>query len=429
MANRKKGRKRSSRRSGIPVQPKDFLQHLAGGPALGSNRSIRRAEEYLAAFATYEEWILHGQPEGQLDLTALPPEHHMMILNWPDAFEAYRHALWAYLERNSALNPWSSAIKSLLVRARSSDPTGFKQFIDAVDSASDRYVEQKRNATQDYLRIRDSPHLRERLKLSLHAFAQYYEIDFPMWFLAVLGKSLKTGKLTPSSFGGPNSTVPQGSLIHAATDALKGTPLQQFLTDAFDPDLRNAIQHNDYELVVDGKSVEVRTLDGSKHWDGTRLHQCVTGTAQLVEAVQTVVAYVRLVEEDRQRARFSQAGLVAVMYTANEDELPMATIFQLWCFHEMDAAGTWLDDCTVTFEPAGEGREKVKFTDEGFTVGPTMTDSDLGRVMREQGWMQVIRMPVAPALGLGYPKLEKGLGKASYEIVGVPDQHLVKVRI
>jgi hypothetical protein len=83
----------------------------------------------------------------------------------------------------------------------------------------------------------------------LVTYANYYEIDFPMWFLAVLGKAVTTGRVEPTAFGGPASKIAQGSLIDSAVRALSGTPLERPMAKAYDPELRNAIQHNNYKLI------------------------------------------------------------------------------------------------------------------------------------------------------------------------------------
>jgi len=433
---RRKDRKRGTSRAASTAQARtreaarDLYEQVRRGPSHPGAGNVGRAEEYAAAFSHFEEWILLGRPEGFLDVRAVPPEHNMMIDFWPEAFEAYRHALWAYLERHTALHLWSSTVRSLLIRARRSDPVGYDEFIRVLDDAMPRFVEQKRNSVQRHMQAERDPDRARALRASLSAYADTYEIDLPMWFLAVLGRALTTGKLTPEAFGGPSSSTSQAALINSAVEALRGTPLERLLRDAYDAKLRNAIQHNDYELRIGTTEVTVSMLDGSRTWHGDELYNRVTGTQQLVEAVQTVSAYVRLVEEPLLKAEFSQAGLVAVLFSGYQDNLPHAAVHQLWCFHEMDTAGTWLDGCTVTFEVLEDGREKVSFTERGYTIGEPVSHSEqLGDELRRHGWMHVTRIPVAPNFDLGYPVVDLPAAAASYEVVGVPDEHVVKVRL
>jgi hypothetical protein len=44
---------------------------------------------------------------------------------------------------------------------------------------------------------------------------------------------------------------------------------------------------------------------------------------------------------------------------------------------------------------------------------------EIGDSLRESGWMQVTRVPVAPDFGVGYPVIQLN-EDLSYEMVGVP---------
>jgi hypothetical protein len=250
-----------------------------------------------------------------------------------------------------------------------------------------------------------------------------------MWFLGVLGRAVKTGRVEPAAFGGPSSTVAQGSLIDSAIRALSGTPLERAMAEAYDPELRNAIQHNDYELIVDDKEVHVSTLDGQQTWHGDHLWKCVIGTSQIVHAVQTVSAYVRTVEEPRLRADHAEVGFVGCIYMLRSTELPQVVLLQLWCFHEMDSAGTWLDAATMSFEQLSDGRTRVNLTERAYTIGEDVRPIVADYKGEAPGWVKVTRVPVAPNLGLGYPTIVRPGDNAEYEVVGVPDVHVIRVNL
>jgi hypothetical protein len=99
-------------------------------------------------------------------------------------------------------------------------------------------------------------------------------------------------------------------------------------------------------------------------------------------------------------------------------------VFEL-CLYEMDAPGTWLDGSTVTFEQLPGGQESVHFAGRAKSTGMSIT-KEIGDDLREHGWMQVTRVPVAPAFGLGYPVVKLPDGR-TYEMVGVPDRHVAKL--
>ncbi|MPZ60484.1 MAG: hypothetical protein GEU93_04140 [Propionibacteriales bacterium] len=403
-----------------------MVERLATGPALGFPKSPERIDDYIAAFGHFEDWIALERPDDFLDESLIPAEHRMMADFWPEAFDTYRHAMWSYLERQSGMKEWSSAIRSLMLRARSLDPSGYEEFTEAFDGAIPRFIEQKRNAVkryQDMGRAADRP---TQLRTALSVFSDFYEIDLPLWFLAVVGEAMNTGRIDAGLLGGPASRTAQGALVDTTIEKLAGTPLESYFSEAYDAELRNAINHNDYQLHVADDVVEVRALDGSRTWSGDELYRRVTGTTQLVEAVQTVGAYLRYVEEPRLRASVADVGLVACLFGRSEGTMPHATLFQLWCFHEMDTSGSWLDSATVTFAAQLDGRERVRFTERGFTVGEPFFELAPESFWRS-GWMRVTRIPIAPDLGLGYPKLELPGALPDYEMIGVADEHVVRL--
>jgi hypothetical protein len=110
------------------------------------------------------------------------------------------------------------------------------------------------------------------------------------------------------------------------------------------------------------------------------------------------------------------------------DGMPQIVMLQLWCFHAMDASGTWLDNATIRFEETDSENLRVKYTDKGFTVGEDARDTfrrDDGAVHE---WVRVRRVPVAPNLNMNYPVIDV-TDRMSFEVVGVPDIHVVRVSL
>lgn len=428
----KKGKKKNAGKAKPQTKSKprltetQALKEVIKSPAFGHSTDHKKADEYRAAFMAFEDWVTAGKPEEGLDPASLPLEHRSMMEFWPEAFEVYRHAMWTYLERTLNLNPWTAEIRSLMLRVRSIDPTGFAEFLNQIDSGVERFVEQKRNAILMHNNLGTHATVREDVEATLALYAKYYEIDFPMWFLAVLGKAIKDGRVNPTAFGGPNSSTPQGSLIESTVEALKETPLERPIAEAYDAELRNAIQHNDYKLKISPGEITASTLDGSRKWRGDQLWDSVMGTAQIVNATQTVAAYIRAVDDPRATAEFADVGLMACLYSGWKDSLPEIVVMQLWCFHIMDLQGNWLDAATIRFEELGDGNVRVHFTEKGYTVGTDVREALRDSEGNLPTWARVRRVPVAPDLGMRYPKVRAGQAM-SYEVVGVPDIHMVRI--
>lgn len=393
-----------------------------GFPLMGGSSDPKRAGAYLDKFMQYELSILY--PERSLSPNDAPYEHQYILGRWPEAFPLFRHAMWAYAERVLGLNPWSSTLRSLLVRARSQDPEGFLELSEAIETALPRFHAQRNNVLHqihdDDLQIS----ARERHRSMVRLYADMYEIDFPLWLLGVLGKAHRTGSVDSGAFGGPEGKVAQGSLVEAVALSVRDTPLGPLLDDAYMAPLRNSIQHNAYEVVLGGPDgtgfALLRDVDSNEEWSAETVVTAVQHTADLMNAAMSACASVENVVAPAKEERFRDYGIVGVNY-AVVDGVPHALVAQLWCFRDIDPDGIWLDESEFFVEKVPNG-ERAGFTSHAFMEGPVLTEGLLGDALRNRNWIRVVRLPVAPYMGMGFPIFEHE-ASGQYEVVGLPDEH------
>jgi len=393
-------------------------------PMVRGPKDPDRAMKYLERFAQFEEWILAGEPSSDASPDDYPPEHRYMLLRWPDAFEIYRESMWTYLERELQLNPWVATMRSLLGRAREADPKGCAEFIESARQGVDRFWQQHRNA-QHTLRGSDrNATERQKIRHALQTYAAFYEIDYPLWVIAVLARSFQTGNVKPTLFGGPATHVAQGNLIGGVCEVTAGTPLGQLLSSAYDADLRNAIGHNDYAIDnLPSGGFEVTDSRTGKVWESDDVYWKLFSTGQFIDGVHTVMAYEHEVNSP-DVWQYRDVGTVAATYFWYENREPGVILFQLWCFHRIDPAGTWLDSASLTIETGDTAEEIVRLTDHAWTKGETVTQSAFLEKLEERGWARIVRVPVVPDLGLGFPSFTRPDG-AHYCLAGESDVHVI----
>lgn len=229
--------------------------------------------------------------------------------------------------------------------------------------------------------------------------------------------------MEPQAFGGPLTEVAQGTLVNQALDELADTPLHAAVEFVYDIQLRNAISHNDYDLTTDRTKTLVlhpddRTLSWEAVWE-------VLGYAQdfhqgLLGAIATVVTAPQ--PEDWLILR--EYGVTSLDWLISRDGPIEVVLHQLWCFAELDPDGCWLDAADFTICKLAEGDPDsvaVRFGTAGFINVPKEAGADvLQTALDQQPWLLVTRYPVAPFLGLGYPRYTE-----EFEVVGTPDEHIV----
>lgn len=429
----------SKRDPGTPLGPLDAAHGgwLDIAPLTGPRESDRTTA-YGQAFFVLEEWISAGRPPGKLDVATLPPEHRFLAgLDGP-AFEYFRACMLILFEQPVGRRPSAAVVRSLLVRAAALDPAGYRVFIDRAWTSHPRFATQRNNAYRQVRELLDSSgpadeDVQGRLRTYLKAWADYYEVDFVLWFLAVLARGITTHSLLPDAFGGPDTATPQGSLANQVGDALAALSLHQLQAlhaDAYDPELRNVAGHNDYRIEghtrADATVVDDKT---GRRWSFPEIGKRLVAAQVLGEMVMAGMAWAHDVHLVEDPIRLAQRGVVTTAFGQDVDgqSMPTVVLGQLWCFRDLDPAGTWLDTTELVITVHPDGTEQVSIGEFHMSIGGPVTPF-LGAALLEHGWVRVLRQPVAPALGLGHPEYMHPDG-ARYEVVGTWDEHCVPVQL
>ena len=374
----------------------------------------------------YEEWLSYGKDPNDMSFVgSLPPEHIFVVEHWPFAFEFFRHSMHSQVEQTLGLNPWGRAISSNLVQLHSHDPGGFAALLAVLDPAAQRFFNQRNNA---YRLLRNSGWQLdpvEKFRTALLAYSTYYEAELPIWLLGVIGKASRSGKIDPTAFGGPRSSTSQGSLIDSVRLSLGDNHLGRFLDLCYDPDIRNAILHNDYEIesAPDGTFLASEPSTG-RSWTEGAVWEKLLATQHMLQSVLVGVQLAREVLSPTSGDDLPDCGTVSVAYALPESGPPHLTIFQLWCFWELDPKGVWLDRATLQLESLSNGRDQVRITERAYSEGEPLRGTPWGKRLEEQRCVTVKRIPVCPALGRSLPAFASPAG-TRYEVFGPGDDHLI----
>ena len=139
----------------------------------------KKANNYLRRFLSHEKWISRGRPQ-DYPTHSFPAEYERIVTEWPQGFPFYRASLAMYLERILNLSPCVSYVSSLLRRAQQYDPEGYVEFYSVADEASSRYAKQANNAINAMHEALDSDTMESYIRRFLHAYCDFYEINFPL---------------------------------------------------------------------------------------------------------------------------------------------------------------------------------------------------------------------------------------------------------
>jgi hypothetical protein len=167
--------------------------------------------------------------------------------------------------------------------------------------------------------------------------------------------------------------VAQGELVNKPMEGFEGTPFHRIIGWVFDTELRNSIGHNDYELTQDGSQALIlhpsgRTMTSDEAWRFLMLAQ--TFHQGMLNAIPNSSR--SLIPTTGGSSGNTEWWPSIGMFPK---EGPVETIlYQLWCFAELDADGSWLDTTELTIcEFAGnalDGRRAVRFGSGGFLDVP-----------------------------------------------------------
>jgi hypothetical protein len=374
----------------------------------------------------YEEWVARGTEPGEIDWDSLPTEFDFMLHMWPETFEYFRHAMREYMDRVWSEGGWFLVLRSLVERARHEDPPGYSELRKTIDAEPERMVRQTKNARRAQRRSDQTENMLEWIEQMLEWHRKFFEIDSVLWLLGVLGEFARSGEVKPGLFGGPTTDTPQGALVNEVRARLAGTPLENLFELTYDTPLRNAVTHNDYELIIDEEDGTVGLVDhdSARTFTQEELHDLYYASMSLEQAMLFAHNYIENASDDFHVQEYRDLGFTDATYNFDEDGSLTIVLYQLWCFYEQDSAGSWLDTATLTFHRDGD-RDHVTISEHSCIAGMSIIKALATKERALPDWARVIRLPVAPDLDLGYQKLYRETGH--YEVLGPGDSHIVRV--
>lgn len=384
--------------------------------------NIAIAKSYVEDFMALEA---AGESGDFSAISRVPTDITLMMELYPEGYEFYRHSMYAYLDSHLGLNSWAAILRSLWRRLELVDPEGSSKFLREAWKAGNRFSSQRANAKHSLPPVIEDDVDERDARRILAGYAAVYEIDVPIWFLGVLGKAFKTSRFNPELFGGPESDVPQSALIQSVMEILEGTPIFAPFTDAYDAQLRNSVNHNDYTLVRTKSGLEVVDRKTQQTWSFSEVVTRLSDTWSVMQAIEHCVQYMEIVAKASALRNYVDLGVTDIRFLLLNDGRPSVLMTQLWCFRDLDPLGRWLDESSLTIRASDGGAERIGFTENAALEGEAMSSSEWGQAVSEWGWVHVRRVPVAPDLGFGFPCLQRPDG-TWMEIRGDVDEHIVR---
>lgn len=426
----KRGRRKGREGHAPPVEKAATRRsRIAGQSVLDAALPVLQDPE-----AVKRQFWLHVEYEMYLDATITdrappstpgPPVYEMFLGRGPAYFEFYRHHAVAYVADAVGVAPWGRLLMSAMRRLELLDAEAYAGLVELLRQADGRYQQQRRSANREMQALPVRRTVEDDIHWMLRSYAAVYEIDLPLWFLGVVGRGIKTGKIDLGFLGGPDTATAQRSLLRSLDEELAGTPLLACLHSAYDADLRNAALHQDVEVVTEGD--KVRVVDGrtGSEWSHSDVQEIFVASQHMQHAV-VLAAQSAIARAITPKDEVSEVGVVSITSViAGERATPLFIICQLWCFRDLDPSGSWIDRSTLTLSNNPE--PSISLSPTATLTGPRVTDGMLSQVSAH-GWVRIVRVPVAPRLGNGFPSLRSQEGD-DYEVVGPSDEHLVPARV
>jgi hypothetical protein len=379
----------------------------------------------IAAQMRYERYVARGRREEDVDPENWPPDFGRPDL-FADiqAYEFYRHSLYAWTDRAMRSRSWVLVIRGLIERALARHPDACKQFSAALLSEPPEHaLAQLHNQWQEYAEGVPPGDPEAELRRALNWYCSFFEVDAALWFIGCLGHLLNGGGFRAKRYGGMVSGTDQGSFVNAVLEDCAASPLADAVEAAYDKDFRNAHSHSDYRIEgTNADGLGVVSVKSGERWEPARLHELISTAFGLLQAVLYGMAYLRHMVPARQEDHLNDRGIVEISLFPSTDRFPTLLVFQLWCFWELDPMGHWLDGTSLEFARLPNGEAHVLFSDHACISGPVVPEFE--QLVKAQDWIHVIRVPVAPYLHAGGPVTRFPSGVVR-EVVAVPDTHFV----
>jgi hypothetical protein len=180
------------------------------------------------------------------------------------------------------------------------------------------------------------------------------------------------------------------------------------------------------ELEGNGRAVTVVDHQSGQRWSDDEAWNRIIHAQYLHHAV-VLASQIAVADRDRELIRMTDIGVLSSTWGELFDGWPVVVVPQLWCFRDLDPAGTWVDAAQLTLTLTATG-SILRLTEAALAKGSTLPRGRRWEEVSRLGWAWIVRTPVAPELTLGYPTIRTAENER-YEVVGPSDIHLVPLTV
>lgn len=288
-------------------------------------------------WAEHEAWWQSGRP-GLEEYSWPVPGTLAMVQEGQDAYFAYRDYLAAFVLAADGFAELLDDLRKMVADMRERFASEPDQLFATVGRHDDAFRAQWNNLFGGVLWEGVSHG-------SLAAYAQKYEVEWPLRILACMRGLLSAGRYdaTLAQFRDQGGRLRKGVVVDYLAGGFKAYPaFRAALVRAYSAKLRNHIGHNDY--VID--EVGLKAIDGS--FAETRAD--VWGRVHALTAIQNALVWLESTRAQDPRALAPRGVLGLGWIPLSDDGVPELLVLQLSAFRQFDPDAAWLDHGVIELD-------------------------------------------------------------------------------
>jgi hypothetical protein len=267
----------------------------------------------------------------------IPKEINVLYHENPTAYFYSRANLYVLIQELKGERGLLNDFKQLLADAKTKNSKYYDEFFTyySEDNFINHFTDNRRNTVEIGDEIRKLNIISQQ---ACFLYQSLYEVDAPFYILGVAGELAKNGKLNLSltNLADNSGNLKKGVAIDYISSRLRNYPiLKSGFDKAYNSKLRNTIGHNKYKRF----DKEIKSLDGKISISISEFSQALYSLQSLNNAMINSLSLYQMEQESKD---LSDCGIIAIGFFEYEDGTPGLSIFQLWCFYNIDLQKQWL---------------------------------------------------------------------------------------
>lgn len=304
------------------------MQYAKEGVALNKDRWTKLQVDWLQ----HERWVQSGCPKGH----TLRVPGYAEVAQDGVAYRFYRHSLVPFLAEAGRFQGTHKELRELL-----------SELLDCAESTTQKMLRDF-EGPQDKFKIQwnnlfDIKFIGPLSTSATSLYLRKFEVEMPLRFLAHLRQLDSEGTYDNglSRFLDNKGKLKKGVVANYIAEGFSRFPtLRRVLKLAYDTKLRNAIAHNEYQILDESR---IRGLDGSFSLNLSDFTKHLFALQTIQNAVLWLLSGQDFDERDLIQLRSS--GIVSVAWVPKlASNPPELVIFQLGSFFELDPKASWLTE-------------------------------------------------------------------------------------